>query len=513
MTGTGDSYKAARRRAALLLFVAVAALYLVTTHGKTGGGDTGWRWYMGHQVAHLHQPTLEDPPGQPPHPTHRWWLGDPLLMAMGDLVAQGLHRIVARVPEELASQAIACFGQALSGALVAVVLMLWLTDLGHGLGAAVGTAALVAVGTLVWKYTTDCYYEIHQALFLIGALYTAWIAGRQGSVKWLALSAVCFSLAWLVKIQSLMFLPAIAWMWMVTPEENSTRAPGLLPLRFDRIKAALLCVPIFLPFWLAEVGFDYWRFGHWPVAVWERDTNFTGWGFHNLPAGLWDVTFGPVRGLAWYCPLTVLALVFLPAFLRRMKAGSWAILYCLATALALAALIEEFKHDQAWGTRSFVAVTPLIGLLLAEWLSDWRRMGRFARALSIAVFCYAIALQVMSTTVTHTRWFLERDTNAALGLPPPAPMYFSQPGFARTAFANYFEGRQFRKRTDTDKSADSRAETFSYNYPNYWWAQTVALGANRWPLLGGVLLLLAIKVVAWCMLLPLLGSTKSFARS
>jgi hypothetical protein len=27
------------------------------------------------------------------------------------------------------------------------------------------------------------------------------------------------------------------------------------------------------------------------------------------------------------------------------------------------------------------------------------------------------------------------------------------------------------------------------------------------------LLLLAIKVVAWCMLLPLLGSTKSFARS
>lgn len=378
---------------ALLLGLAFSAFYAGTSRGVFVFGDdilmyqvTEAIWERGEVAVTSHAPRDDVASGVPGSDGRRYakyGLG-PSLVALPFYGAS--HRLFDRL--ELPETADAwgntrtgptIFGTGLAnaatgGATVAVTFLL-AVELGYPLLVALATAFCLGAGTLLAHYSGTFLSEPLSALCLAVGVLGLLKAKGKGSVKgvvpgrwWLAISGFAAGLAVATKVAHVVVvLPLLFW-------------AAVLGWRRARQRGAV-------------VHTLYWSFcfSGWVAAIaWYNGSRFgsilaTGYGSEagNFTTPLWlglgGLLASPAKGIFWYCPVLLLALVGARAFWRRNRGCALTILAASAAWLLLISRYYQWYGGGSWGPRFLVPLLPLWILPLGEVLSHWRR-GRTARA-------------------------------------------------------------------------------------------------------------------------------------
>ena len=250
-------------------------------------------------------------------------------------------------------------------AATAVVLLLYVRRLGYGAHAGVFTALLFGLTTIAWPYTKTFHREPLCALGLLVAAYgllrwrQSWAEPGAAVLPWLALAIVGAVASVLAKEAGLIALPLL----LLIPVLGRRFMP-----RSGRQLAAtgLLALVLFvaavggLYYYMRVLGaggprFDVFvRIG---PAIANRGLLFEG---------LTGLLLSPGKGVFWYSPVLLLALLG-PwyAGARRFDAA-WPLLLLLAFSVVYALVRGQIWYGGTnWGARYLVPVTPFLMLGVA----------------------------------------------------------------------------------------------------------------------------------------------------
>ena len=273
---------------------------------------------------------------------------------------------------------------------------------------------LYFVATYAWPHSRPYYTEVLATLFLLTATFFATtLGGRRSTLQHLLLGAsgvgILAGLAVLARMDSVVATPGIAWIachriWF----RDQSSGPGL------RIAVTLLGILTF--FLLASVL---------PLQNLSRFGSFLATGYADQPEGvqfsvpilhsLWIYVVSPGKGVFWYSPPLLAALLAWPAFFRKDRH------LALGIALMVAGYVLVVGRWQnlggwCWGPRHLFQVTPLLLLPLPLLLrSEQSEQSRNPSIILLgATAVWGVFVQVCGVLVDFM-WPLDRYLR---GLPP-----------------------------------------------------------------------------------------------
>lgn len=267
---------------------------------------------------------------------------------------------------------------ATGGATVAVAYLL-AVEVGFASGVALAVAALLGAGTLLPHYASTFLSEPLAAFALaLGALGLARADRRaRSSGGWdpggLLLSGFGFGLAVATKVAHIVIVgPFALWAFLVVRE-----AP-----RGRRLLALTAWATPFAG-WLAVVAaYNRARFG----GIFETGYGWESRGFTTpLSEGLTGLLASPAKGVLWYCPVLLLAIVGLRGLHARRPGLLAAMLAASLAHVALMAKYYQWWGGDCWGPRFLVPLLPLWLLPAGVVLERWGRSPVAARGAIVVV--------------------------------------------------------------------------------------------------------------------------------
>jgi hypothetical protein len=136
--------------------------------------------------------------------------------------------------------------------------------------------------------------------------------------------------------------------------------------------------------------------------------------------GFYGLTFSPGKGLFWYNPLLLAALVAWPAFLRRDRAMALLAGAIVLSNVAFYAGWYLWWAGHGWGPRFLVTILPFAALPLAAALEAASRRRTLAIALGVLA-AVSVAVQLLGVAVNFNLYL--EDVYARLGLYNPATLF------------------------------------------------------------------------------------------
>ena len=269
---------------------------------------------------------------------------------------------------------------ATGGATVAVTFLV-AVELGFPLLVALLTASCLGAGTLLAHYSSTFLSEPLSALCLAVVLLGLLKAKGKGSVRgecagrwWLAISGLAAGLAVATKVAHVVVVLPFLF-WAVALGWQRSRQRGLV--------VHALCWSFFFSIWIGAIaGYNWSRFASVFETGYGREAgNFTT----PLAVGLSGLLASPAKGVLWYCPVLVLAMLGWPAFWRRDRACALAIVAASVLWLLLISRYYQWFGGGAWGPRFLVPLLPLWILPAAEIFARWRRGSGWRVAIVVAV--------------------------------------------------------------------------------------------------------------------------------
>jgi hypothetical protein len=209
------------------------------------------------------------------------------------------------------------------------------------------------------------------------------------------------------------------------------------------------------------------------------------------------------KGLLWYCPLLLLALVLWPRFLARRRAEALLALGIVAPSLVVFGTYPVWWGGICWGPRYLVPLLPLLLLPLAFLLPLVPQAGMRRRAI-LTVITLSIAVQVVGVAVHPARFPATGIPDAAyLWTPSDSPLlgqawltaYDSlnlvDPTAARAMLANY-PWRHLAHSPSLGQLIAIKA------WPYWWWQILSRQGLDGRILIGAAAVLaLLLALAAW----------------
>ncbi|NOZ27189.1 MAG: hypothetical protein GXP39_03930 [Chloroflexi bacterium] len=287
---------------------------------------------------------------------------------------------------------------ALVTAITALVLMRWTRRLGYDQRVALAVALSFGLGTLAWPYATHYFGEPTSALALVAAGYalTMWREERKTRLALVAGLALALAVA-TVMAHALLLLPYILYaLW------NG----GGRWQRPDRRSAIAFTGPL-VAVALALAAYNWARFGD-PFQTGYHFGAGEGWTT-PLWQGLWGLLFSPYRGLIWYVPLSVGAVVAWWAFRREHPAEARLVEGVVLVLVVLYSLWWMWWGGFAWGPRFLVPLCPFLALVLAPW---WRRLfegklSPYARWTFLGLIGLSVGVQVLAVIANYAQYEIE----------------------------------------------------------------------------------------------------------
>ena len=303
-------------------------------------------------------------------------------------------------------------------AATAVVLLLYVRRLGYGAHAAVFTALLFGLTTIAWPYTKTFHREPLCTLGLLVAAYgllrwrQSWAEPGTAVLPWLALAFVGAAVSVLAKEAGLIALPLL----MLIPVLGRRFMP-----RSGRQLAGtgLLALVLFvtavggLYYYMRVLGaggprFDV--FGRIGQAIANRGL---------LLEGLAGLLLSPGKGVFWYSPVLLLALLG-PwyAGARRFDVG-WPLLLLLAFSVVYALVRGQIWYGGTnWGARYLVPVTPFLMLGAAPLIERALRPDAIFLRLGIIVLALSgLAVQVPAVAINLLEYYRVLESTGIPGAP------------------------------------------------------------------------------------------------
>lgn len=243
---------------------------------------------------------------------------------------------------------------------------------------------LLGAATFLWSYGTSFFGEAFTALALTAAAW-ALLEDRWPRV---ILGGALFSLAVLCKAPLVIYAPAFAaFVWLRFPRDR--RWPALLTCA---ALAALACI--------GHLLWNHWRFGaaldfgyDWGETIQGQPRPFAG----SPLTALFGLTLSPGKGLLFFAPPLVLALIRLKQSWQRHRALAALAGACLLIGLGFYAFYVFWAGGYCLGPRHLLPILPLAllpGALVPPTASSpgliWLKRG----AIALAVLQQLLFVQV-----------------------------------------------------------------------------------------------------------------------
>lgn len=260
--------------------------------------------------------------------------------------------------------------------------------------AAVGWTLVFGFATLFLPLATSVFDQTQNALFLLIAFLCA-DASRDGTRPTLAIvGALAFAFLINFKEAYIVLWPGLLWTaGLAKPGDfaRKLRAGGAVTAYFAGGVLGLAILAIL----------NLARFRHLlPPAPSGYHPPLLG----NPLLGLATISVSPGKGIIWYSPALLLALLGWRKFLSHYHFLATGILISCAVWLTLVASLSFAAGDWCWGPRYWIPIAPLL-FLAAPFIEVASRLRKWLIAGTII---YSIAVQGMAVAVDHQRYFFAR---------------------------------------------------------------------------------------------------------
>jgi len=393
-SGVVSSVAGSRPAAALclLLFLLTASVYSLRGAGFMYDGEMAYR--VAESLLLRHSLQISDPIYHLSEPYSIYGLG--LSFGLLPFVAAGwalLHD--PRILVWLYQPAVT--------ALTVVALNRLLVQLGCSWRRSLVLSLLFAFGTIAWHFTGELFSEPLIALTLTLALLWLLRFRQSGNREWL-LAPSCAAGAAIVTRYDSILLVALP---------ISVYAVHLILQKRERLGRALADLATYwLPIGAAtllDMAYDQLRYGN------IFRTGYEGYGFTTPPLkGLFGLLLSPGAGLVVYVPLTLLAVIGFPRFVRRWPMEGLLMAALLVLRLAFYAPWFAWDGGVVWGTRFLLPVVPLLMIPIA-----FLPKGRRLRLLVVGLAALSIGIEVLAVVVPWNLYYDQVAPSIAVRLGVP----------------------------------------------------------------------------------------------
>ena len=247
-------------------------------------------------------------------------------------------------------------------AATAGVLVLLVMRLGYSEPRAISIGAIFALSTFAWGQARIINPEPLQTFLIVSSfLLTLHATGKSSFVGGCALG--CAALA---KLTSVLGVPSLLILLNSRKTMISSRV----------LTWAMVVLPVFGA--LAIYAFyNYARFGNVFATGYNvsgRAAELGGNGLGNPLIGFCGLLFSSGRGLIWYAPPVLAAVLGYRDFLREKKTAAIAVALFVAMWIALHSCYQGWDSGWGWGPRYLLPILPFMVLPMAEAVK--RRLGR-----------------------------------------------------------------------------------------------------------------------------------------
>ncbi len=386
------------RRIGPLLALGFFALYALTAVGTFTTRDGGVMYDTAMAIVNRHTLAL------PPH--HHGLPG----VDGGFYSKYGIAQSLAEIPPFILGQIVAhgatlALGQAIPLALamltnaIITALAVWLFfllayELWPDARAAACAAVLVGVASPYWPYAKTDFSEPLSTLSITGAVLFLLRARTRPALRNYVYAGAFLALAMLTKLTAAFALPALALYALYVAVATGQRQG---PLVLRRLLAWGIPVAVGLGL---DALYNLARYGRLADTGYHADDL----PFHApLGIGLQGLLLSSGKGLLWYCPLLLLAVVLWPRFLARRRAEALLALGIVAPSLVVYGTYPVWWGGICWGPRYLVPLLPLLLMPLAFLLPLVPQVGLRRRAI-LTVITLSIAVQVVGVAVHPARF-------------------------------------------------------------------------------------------------------------
>jgi hypothetical protein len=400
------------------LYAGIVMLSILTAQGYIANSDSGAMFNVARSIAH--KGSFEASPCEPsprsnscvPGVDGRLYAGFGLLpsaiaampLAAGEELAKPMHKDPKLVSEFLVSMT-----SLLAGALIPIVLLLWLTRMGFSWKPSVITALLLYFGTVLWFHSVKNFFS--EPFSALGLLAGACLLGVATGPRGFLLGGFVFGCSVGCRVVGLIFAPVLLAYCIALPSS------GGWPRRLSRgsLFGAGALVPVGFVAWT-----NYLRFGDLTKTGYQLAFPSLAYLLSNpLIGGTRDLLFDGEVGLLWFTPWIVLVPVALVRFwkVRRLECAlSVAILF--ASGLFFACYVA-WHGGWAYGPRLLLPSLPFAALPLVVLFEHWRQHRTAARIVFATLAVASVCIQLSGLPYPATRYYQMANYNRAHHQPKP----------------------------------------------------------------------------------------------
>ena len=257
-------------------------------------------------------------------------------------------------------------------------------------GQAVVTSVLVAAGTPLLPLVATGFSEL--AVGTTATLGLVAVAAARKGRTWAApVGGAAAGAATLLRSDSIALIGVVVGVALVVTSRRWRTVLGF----------ALGALP-FLAIW---GWYNAVRF----AAPWELGYTEDPGFVHPFGHGLYGLLLSPGRGLLWYAPLIVIALIGFRWAWRRDPVVTAAAIALLAVRPLFFASWHAWSGGWGWGPRFLVPAMPALTVGVLEVVRRWRRSRWWLQAPAAAVVLLSVGVQVVGVSVDYTHWNARAD--------------------------------------------------------------------------------------------------------
>jgi hypothetical protein len=487
------------------LYAGIVMLGILTIAGFIGNPDGLAMFNVARSIAH--KGSFEASPCEPaPRSNHcvpgvdgRLYSGFGLLpsaiAALPLVTGEELARLTHQDPK-LPSQFLVSMSGLLVGALIPIVLVLWLTHMGFSWQPSVITALLLFFGTVLWFHSVKNFYsEPFFTLALLAAAYLLSVARRTGG--FLA-AGIVFGCGPACRVFGLILAPVFVAYCIALPNSGDWARRLYRAVIFGA--GALL--PLGLVAWA-----NYLRFGDVTKTGYHLAFPTVTFLLSNpLAAGARGLLFDGAVGLLWFTPWIVLVPF---AMVRFWKVRP------LECALSVAIMLESFlffscyvawNGGWAYGPRLLLPALPFAILPLVILFEHWRNRRAVAKILIAALAIASVFIQLSGLPYPATRFYQMMKYSSAHQQPEPwhgslvlaqleefPTIVRNSLDFPRSSMKSNHDSAGAELRSEEARIATMSAEEYLASFPNpiniacanLWLVKASKMGVP-WPLAGAL---------------------------
>lgn len=325
------------------------------------------------------------------------------------------------------------------GALTAVVLFLFYTELGVSLRKSFVWVMVSAFATLVWPLSTSSFDNAQHAFFAIAALYLGYLSAKRNSKKLALEGGLCAGVLILYQPYLGIVIPALAlstlnwkhsggpeprriasasqpkwktmaailrspqrWFeWIVSGIRGSGDARNSLLRYFCFLASVSVSLAVF-------IGYNHMRFGTFlDDGKFRYVSKFSYHLLGNPIAGLLTLLISPGKSVFLYSPPIIVAIMGIRHLWRKKPEIAATIVTATLILIAFLSSISFVAGDWCWGPRYLVILLPLWALAFPF----VRLQANAKKILVVAIVAIGFLVQGMALSVEHQRFFFERSLN------------------------------------------------------------------------------------------------------